>query len=58
LLFYRIQDYQPMDGTTHNGLGPSSLITNWENALQLDLLGAFFQWRLLSLRQLQLVSGW
>jgi hypothetical protein len=28
LLFYRIQDYQPMDGTTHNGLGPSSLITN------------------------------
>jgi hypothetical protein len=28
LLSYRIQDYQPMNGTTHSGLGPSSLITN------------------------------
>jgi len=26
------QDYQPRDGTTHNGLGPPTLITNWENA--------------------------
>jgi hypothetical protein len=28
LLSYRTQDYQPRDGTTHNGLGPLSLITN------------------------------
>jgi hypothetical protein len=28
VLSYRTQDYQPRDGTTHNGLGPSSLITN------------------------------
>jgi hypothetical protein len=25
---YRTQDHQPRDGTTHNGLGPSSLFTN------------------------------
>jgi hypothetical protein len=31
LLSYRTQDYQPRDGTTHNGPSPT-LITNWENA--------------------------
>jgi hypothetical protein len=49
LLSYRTQDYQPRDGTTHNGLGPPSLITNWENAFQLDFMEAFPQGRLLSL---------
>jgi hypothetical protein len=34
------------------------LITNWENALQLDLLEAFPQLRLLPLWWLQLVSSW
>jgi hypothetical protein len=47
LLSYRTQDYQPRDGPTHNG--PSSFITNWENVLQLDLMEAFSQVRLLSL---------
>ena len=28
LLSYRTQDYQPRDGTTHNGPGPPALITN------------------------------
>jgi len=28
LLSYRTQDHQPRDGTTHNGLGPPTLITN------------------------------
>jgi hypothetical protein len=28
LISYRIQDYQPRDGTTYNGLGPPPLITN------------------------------
>ena len=28
LLSYRTQDYQPRDGTTHNGLGPPHLITS------------------------------
>jgi hypothetical protein len=28
LLSYRTQDYQSRDGTTHNGQGPPSLITN------------------------------
>jgi hypothetical protein len=28
LLSYRTHDYQPRDGTTHNGLGPPALITN------------------------------
>jgi hypothetical protein len=28
LLSYRSRDYQPRDGTTHNGLGPPYLITN------------------------------
>ena len=27
LLFYRTQDCQPRDGTTHDGLGPPPLIT-------------------------------
>jgi hypothetical protein len=30
---YRTQDYQPRDGTAHNGLGPHRLIDSWENAL-------------------------
>jgi hypothetical protein len=47
LLSYRTQDNQPRDGPTHKGL--SSLITNWENALQLDLMEAFPQLKLLSL---------
>jgi len=49
LLSYRTQDHQPRDGTTHNGLGPPTLITSWENALQLDLKETFPQGRLLSL---------
>ena len=28
LLSYRTQDYQPRDGSTHNGLAPSLSITN------------------------------
>jgi hypothetical protein len=28
LFSYGIQDHQPRDGTTHNGLGPPLLITN------------------------------
>jgi hypothetical protein len=28
LLSYRTQDYQPRDGTTHNGPSPTPLITN------------------------------
>ena len=28
LLSYRIQDYQPRDGPTHNGLSPPPLIIN------------------------------
>jgi hypothetical protein len=28
LLSYRVQDYQPRDGTTYNVLGPPCLITN------------------------------
>ena len=47
LLSERTQDHQPRDGPTHNGLGPPPLITNWENALQLDLMEAFPQVRLL-----------
>jgi hypothetical protein len=50
LLSYRTQDHHwPRDGSTHNGLGPPFLITNWENALQLDLMEAFPQGRLLCL---------
>ena len=45
LLSYRTQDHQVRDGTTHNGLGPPPLITNKENALQLDLMEAFSQLR-------------
>jgi hypothetical protein len=48
LLSHRTQDYEPRDGTTHNGPSPH-LITNRENALQLDLMEAFPQGRLLSL---------
>jgi hypothetical protein len=49
LLSSRTQDYQPRDGTTHNGMGLPTLIMNLENALQLDLMEAFPQGRLLSL---------
>jgi hypothetical protein len=45
LLSYRTQDHQPRDGPTHNGLGPPSLITNLENALELDLMEMFPQRR-------------
>jgi hypothetical protein len=38
LLSYRTQDYQPRDGPTHKGTYPPPLITNWENALQLNLM--------------------
>ena len=49
LLFYRTQDHQLRDGTNHHGLGLPPLITDWENALQLDLMEAFSQQRLLPL---------
>jgi hypothetical protein len=58
LLSYRTQDYQSRDGTTHNGLGPLLLVTDWENTLQLALMQAFPQGRLLFLCWLQLVSSW
>jgi hypothetical protein len=58
LLSYRTQDYQPRDGITHNGLGLSHLITDWENGLQLDLMDAFPQGRFFSLWLFQLVSSW
>jgi hypothetical protein len=50
LLFYRIQDHQPRDGPTYNGLSPPLLMTNWALPLQLDRLEAFPQPRLLPLR--------
>jgi hypothetical protein len=47
LLPYKTQDNQPRDGTTHNGLGPHTSITNQENVLQVclkqDLMEAFSQ---------------
>jgi hypothetical protein len=49
LLSYRTQKYQPRDNNTHNGLSRPTLITNWQNALQLDLKEACPQRRLLSL---------
>ena len=45
----RTKDHYPRDGTTHQGLNLPPLITNWENALQLDLMEAFPQLRLLPL---------
>ena len=51
LLSYRTQDYQPREMVPPTR-GPSPLITNWENALQLDLMEAFPQLKLLSLSQL------
>jgi len=47
LLSYRTQDYLPRDGITHKGLGPPSLVANWENDVQLDLMEVFAQLRLL-----------
>ena len=49
LLSYRTQDHQPIDGTTHNSLGPPSSITNLKDTLQLDSMNAFSPTRLLSL---------
>ena len=50
LFSYRTQKHQPRDGTTHNGVGPFTSITNLENALQAglqpDLIEAFSQLRL------------
>jgi hypothetical protein len=47
LLSNRTQESQPRDGPTHKG--PFPLITNWKNALQLGLMEAFSQLKLLSL---------
>lgn len=33
LFSYRTQNHEPRDGSTHNGPGPPTLITNSENAL-------------------------
>ena len=41
LISYKIQDCHSRDDT--NGLGPSPLINNEDNALQLDLTEAFLQ---------------
>ena len=41
LLSYRTQDHQSRDGTINYELGPSPLMTNWENALQPDLMETF-----------------
>lgn len=49
LLSYRTLKHQPSDGTTHNELDSPSLITNLENALQLDLIESFPQLSLLPL---------
>ncbi|EGW08526.1 hypothetical protein I79_016318 [Cricetulus griseus] len=49
LLSYRTQDHLPRDGSTHNGLCPTPSTFNGENALQLDLMEAFPQLRLLLL---------
>ena len=38
---YRTLDQQPRDGTSHHALGPPALITNGENAYQLDLMETF-----------------
>lgn len=46
---YRTQDRQPRDGTTHHGLGPPTMVTKWEDVLQLNLMEAFPHLRLLSL---------
>ena len=45
LLSYRTQDHQPRDGTTHNGLGPLTSVTNEEDALWLNLMETFSQLR-------------
>lgn len=42
-LSYRTQNHQPRGDTTYNGPGPlAPSITNSENALQLELMQAFF----------------
>jgi hypothetical protein len=46
LLSYRTQVYQPRDGTTHKGPSP---LDHQLRALQLDLMEAFSQLKLLSL---------
>jgi len=55
-LSYRTQHHQPRHGATHNGLAPPLLISNWENALQLDLMAAFPQLRLIPLMTLVFVK--
>ena len=42
LLSYKIQDHQPRDTITHNGVGHPPLITNWENDLHPDFMETFF----------------
>jgi hypothetical protein len=44
LLSYRIQDHQPRDGVTHNGLGPPH--QSLAKKIQLNLMEAFSQLRL------------
>jgi hypothetical protein len=38
LLSYRTQDYQFRHGTTHHRLDPPTLMSNYEDTLQLDLM--------------------
>jgi hypothetical protein len=52
LLSYRTKTTSPGMVPATRGLSP--LITNWENALQLDLMAAFSQLKILSLWWLQL----
>jgi hypothetical protein len=40
---YRTQDHQPLDVTTHHGLGLPRMDTNGEHVLQLDLMETFSQ---------------
>ena len=47
---FLILGHQSMDGTTHYGLGPSTSITNYKNAIEVclysDLMEAFSQSRI------------
>jgi hypothetical protein len=52
LISYRTKTTSPEMAPPTRGLSP--LITNWKNALQLDLMEAFPQLKLLSLWSLQL----
>jgi hypothetical protein len=55
---FLIQPKTTSPGMPPPTVGPSPLITNWENALLLDLMEAFPQLKLLSLWKFQLVSSW